>query len=81
MIQAPTVEYPLWFKLVGLAVLPPIIACWFWIQVRGEALLIWRGRPSERTKDREKKEFWLLLAFLYVSGIAIYVFAALKGTL
>lgn len=51
------------------------------VDVRRGALLIWRGRPSERTKGRERKEFWLLLLFLYIAAVGMLIFAAIRGTL
>lgn len=77
----PIADPPAWFKILVALLIPPVAACIFWVQVRGEALLIWRGKPSQRTKNREKKEFWLLLAFGYVVAIAGIAFALAKGTL
>ena len=66
---------PLIDQLILDIVGPPIMAALWWLGSRGLGLTIQGGTVSERTKQRQKKEFWVLLLLMYVLafGLTIYV--------
>jgi hypothetical protein len=45
---------------------PPVLAAIWWFQSRGSANIIQGGEPSERTKLRQSRGFWIVLGALYL---------------
>jgi hypothetical protein len=60
----------LWFILI-----PPVMACAWWILSRGWAKGIQGPQVSDRTKKREKLGFWVLLILLYIVSFGMLVYA------
>jgi hypothetical protein len=54
---------------------PPIMAALFWFMSRGWALSVQGGVASDRTKRRQKIEFWMVLAAMYGIGIGMALYA------
>lgn len=61
--------------MVGLFVLPPAGACFWWVMVRGAAKSFEGDVVSLRTRRRQKIGFFLILigSYIVVIGILIYV--------
>lgn len=53
------------------AVGPPIMTALWWVMSRGWALGIQRGKVSDRTRARQKREFFVLLVVLYLIGFGM----------
>ena len=68
---------PLAEQLAILLVGPPIMAALWWLASRSLGWIFQGGSVSERTKQRQKKEFWVLLIGLYALGFGIMLYAAL----
>jgi hypothetical protein len=51
----------------------------WWLASRNFGNLIQGGSVSERTKKRQKTEFWVLLAAMYALGFGIKIYAVIKG--
>lgn len=58
---------------------PPITAIVWSFLARGWAYSIQGGKVSERTKKRQKWEFWILLIIMYVICIVVAILAHLKN--
>lgn len=65
---------PIGEQLLTFSLGPPIMACLWWIMSRGWASTVQGGRVSDRTKQRQKLEFWILLAAMYVFGIGLLLY-------
>jgi len=52
---------PLGEQLAILIVGPPVMAGLFWLMSRGWAFSVQGGKTSEKTKGRQKIEFWMIL--------------------
>jgi hypothetical protein len=63
---------------VLVVVFPPIMACLTWLLARGWAMGVQGGTVSERTKRRQRLEFWGLLVAMYLMEVALLVYAAAK---
>jgi hypothetical protein len=63
MIINPT---PLWEQVAIVLLGPPVMACAWWLLSRGWARAVQVGMASERTKRRQKFEFWGLLIIMYM---------------
>jgi len=66
---------PLWQQLAIVILGPPIMAWLVRLMSRGWALTVQGGTISEKTRKRQKYEFWGLLIFLYIMGIAMFAYA------
>jgi hypothetical protein len=66
---------PLGEQLAILIVGPPVMACLIWLGRRGWARTVQGGKASERTKVRQKIEFWMVLIFMYVLGFGMALYA------
>ena len=65
---------PLIQQILLDVVVPPIGATFVWLRARGWATTVQGGSVSEKTKRRQKIEFWLLLfaAYVLMFGITLY---------
>ena len=66
---------PLGEQLAILIVGPPIMAGLVWLMSRGWAIGVQRGSASEKTRMRQKVEFWMVLIAMYVIGFAMALYA------
>lgn len=66
---------PLGEQIAIVFVGPPVMACLVWIMSRGWASIVQGGTPSERTKGRQKIEFWAILIVMYFIGIGMALYA------
>jgi len=69
---------PVWEQVAIGTIGPPAIAILFLFRARGWAWTVQGGSVSERTRRRQKIEFWILLAALYVMAIGVFGYAAWK---
>jgi hypothetical protein len=58
---------------------PPIMATLWWLASRGFAQTVQGQTISEKTKQRQKKEFWILLVALYALGFGIILSASMNA--
>ena len=65
---------PVYQQIVLDLLVPPLGAFVWWFMARGWAATVQGGEITERTKQRQKKEFWVILiaAYLIMFGITIY---------
>jgi hypothetical protein len=66
---------PLWQQALFFALAPPIMALLIRLLSRGWANAIQGGNVSERTRKRQKLEFWGVLIFMYVMLACIFGYA------
>lgn len=66
---------PLGEQLAILILGPPVMAALTWIMSRGWAHAVQGGVVSERTKRRQKAEFWIVLVVMYVLGFGMALYA------
>jgi len=59
-------------------VAPPILAVIWWLKSRSWAQTVQGENVSERTKARQKKEFWILLAVVYLLMFGTTFYALLR---
>ena len=62
-------------QMIALDLLVPPIGTFIWLLMsRGWAAMVQGGTISERTKKRQKWEFWVVLAsaYLLMCGITLY---------
>jgi len=57
---------------------PPIMTLLWLLMSSGWAGLVQGGAVSDRTKKRQKWEFWVLLTAMYALGLGIIVYGYLK---
>jgi hypothetical protein len=57
---------PIWQQILLDIVAPPVGALLWWFQSRGWAGLVHGGEPSETTKFRQNRGFWIVLGVLYL---------------
>lgn len=67
---------PLSEQLAILLLGPPIMSAFWWLASRNFGRIVHGGSVSARTKQRQKKEFWVLLVGLYLLGFGIILYAA-----
>jgi hypothetical protein len=61
---------------IAILLLGPPIGTWiWWILSRGWAKGVQGGSVSERTKRRQKIEFWIILTFTYIMFLGIFIYA------
>jgi hypothetical protein len=58
---------PLWQQIALDLFAPPILTALWWLQSRGWAGFAQGGALSERTKLRQDRSFWIVLAVLYLT--------------
>jgi hypothetical protein len=65
---------PLFDQILMDLFIPPLGAAVWAFLVRGWAMTVQGGEVSELTRQRQKKEFWIILivAYLLMFGITIY---------
>ena len=68
---------PLSEQILIVVLGPPIMATLWWLASRGFGRAVQGGTVSEKTKRRQKIEFFVLLVAMYVLGIGIVLYAAL----
>ena len=56
--------------LVDLLV-PPIGSCFWWVMSRKSAMAAQGGEVSETTRNRQKSEFWVIVASAYLLTFGI----------
>jgi hypothetical protein len=66
---------PLWEQLVIGILGPPIMAILFRFRARGWAMMVQGGTVSEKTKDRQRIEFWVVLILCYVIVFGEFIYA------
>ena len=69
---------PIWEQILIAVFGPPVVSILFRWRARGWALTMQGGSVSNRTKQRQNKEFWILLVVLYVLAIGTFAYAAWK---
>jgi hypothetical protein len=69
---------PLWEQIAIVLIGPPVMACAWWVLSRGWAKTVQGGMASERTKRRQKVEFWGLLIAMYAVTLGMTLYAWLK---
>jgi hypothetical protein len=69
---------PIWQQLLFIIFGAPIMALLIRVLSRGWAYIVQGGNVSERTRKRQKLEFWIFLCFLYVMVFGIFVYAHLR---
>jgi len=57
---------------------PPVMSAVCWVLSRGWAGFVQNGEISERTKNRQKKEFILVLIAMYLIVIGMTVYAHVR---
>jgi len=68
---------PLWEQVLIFVLGPPIMAVLIHLLSRGWATLVQGGKISERTRKRQRVEFWAVLCIMYVMGFGIFLYAHL----
>jgi hypothetical protein len=53
------------------------MACLIWLMSRGWAMSIQGGTLSDKTKRRQKLEFWIVLIAMYFFAAGTFVYASL----
>lgn len=66
---------PLWEQLTILILGPPIMATLIWVVSRGWAMAVQGGTASEKTKRRQRIEFYAVLIAMYAIGFGMAVYA------
>jgi hypothetical protein len=69
---------PLWEQIAIVFLGPPVMACAWLLLSRGWAMAVQGGAASGKTKRRQRIEFWVLLAAMYVVTIGMALYAWLK---
>jgi hypothetical protein len=69
---------PVWEQALIGVFGPPVLSILWRFRARGWARIVQGSSVSDRTKRRQKSEFWILLAGSYVMMIGIFVYAAWK---
>jgi len=69
---------PLWEQILILAVGPPIMTIFWWLAARAWAGAVQGGTVSDRTKRRQKVEFYVILILMYAVGGGMALYAWLR---
>jgi hypothetical protein len=69
---------PLGEQIAILILGPPIMATLIWFMSRGWATSIQGGVASNKTKHRQKVEFWVVLVAMYFLGFGMALYAWLR---
>jgi hypothetical protein len=62
---------PLWQQIALDLVAPPVLTVLWWVQSRGWAGLVHGGEPTETTKLRQNRGFWIVMGALYLIMFAV----------
>jgi hypothetical protein len=73
-----TSALPLGEQLIIFLIGPPVMAVLWWLASRGFGTVAQGGEVSDRTKRRQRVEFWLLLLLMYLLGFGIFIYASLR---
>ena len=66
---------------ITIAILrPPIMATLWWLASRGFGRTVQSGSVSQKTKQRQEKEFWVLLVAMYALAFGVILYAAVTGS-
>lgn len=71
----PNTPAPVWIQLFFITVAPPIMAVLIHFLSRGWAMTVQGGKISERTRKRQRLEFWGVLIFMYLMGFGMIIYA------
>jgi uncharacterized membrane protein HdeD (DUF308 family) len=64
-------------QLTALLVLGPPVMTFFWfLMSRGWGRLVQGGTLSDRTRKRQRWEFWILLSTMYAIGLGLAIYAS-----
>ena len=66
---------PLVAQFAILILGPPIMASLIWMMSRGWAHTAQGVAVSDRTKSRQRAEFWVVMAIMYAIGFGMAVYA------
>ncbi len=66
---------PIGEQLAILIAGPPLMASLIWLMSRGWATSVQGGTVSEKTKRRQRLEFWIVLIAMYVIGFCMALYA------
>jgi len=66
---------PLGEQLAILILGPPVMSVLIWLMSRGWAHTVQGTVVSDRTKHRQKVEFWIVLIAMYVLGFGMAFYA------
>ena len=66
---------PLGEQIAAVLLTPPVITALWWLMSRGFASGVQGGDVTERTKKRQKIEFWVLLTVMYLIAFGMAVYA------
>lgn len=69
---------PRWEQLIILILGPPIMTILWWFASRGWATAVQGGAVSDKTKRRQKIEFYIVLIAMYAVGFGMVLYAWLK---
>ena len=69
---------PLWEQVAIVIIGPPFMACVWWVFSRGWAKTVQGGIASDKTKRRQKVEFWGLMIIMYTLTFGMTLYAWLK---
>jgi hypothetical protein len=69
---------PLWERIVILILGPPIMTVLWWAAARGWALTVQGGTASQKTKKRQRIEFFMILVAMYAVGLGMALYAWLR---
>ena len=69
---------PLGEQIAILILGPPIMATLIWFMSRGWVTSIQGGVASDKTKRRQKVEFWVVLVAMYFLGFGMALYAWLR---
>ncbi len=67
--------HPLWQQVLVLVLMPPCVSCLCWLMMRGDATSIQGSDVSAETKGRQRFEFWVLIALLYLGALFLFIYA------
>lgn len=71
-------QTPLWEQVIIVLLGPPVMASAWWVLSRGWAKTVQGGTASEKTRHRQKIEFWGLMIVMYVVTLGMTLYAWLK---
>jgi len=69
---------PLYQQILTAVFFPPVGAAIWWLMSRGWAMTVQGGTVSERTRRRQKTEFWVLLLIVYAMYFVMMIYAHLR---
>ena len=66
---------PLWEQLTIGIFMPPVMALLFKFMARGWAMTVQGGTVSQKTKRRQRIEFWGMLVAMYLLMWGMFIYA------